>query len=75
METDAKPIEPESAHTSSCKSARMSPIELITRGERRLRWTVEEKQTIAAQSLAPGVSAMGLRGRYADLAHRAPAAF
>jgi hypothetical protein len=53
----------------------MSPIELITRGERRLRWTVEEKQTIAAQSLAPGVSAMGLRGRYADLAHRAPAAF
>jgi IS66 Orf2 like protein len=26
----------------------MSPIELITRGERRRRWTVEQKQTIAA---------------------------
>jgi transposase len=35
----------------------MSPIELITRGERRRRWTVEQKQTIAAQSLAPGASA------------------
>ncbi len=50
METDAKPSEPKSAHTSSRKGARMSPIELITRGERR-RWTVEQKPTIAAQSL------------------------
>ena len=41
METDAKPSEPESAHTSSRKSPRIPPIELITRGERRrrLRWT------------------------------------
>ena len=61
METNAQPPEmlakPESAHTSSHKSARMPPIELITRGERRRRWTVEQKQTIAAQSLAPGASA------------------
>ena len=61
METNAQPPEmlakPESAHTSSHKGARMPPIELITRGERRRRWTVEQKQTIAAQSLAPGVSA------------------
>jgi transposase len=61
METDAKRPEtvwePESAHTSSRKSARMPPIELIPRGERRRRWTVEQKQTIAAQSLAPGASA------------------
>jgi transposase len=35
----------------------MPPIELITRGERRRRWTVEQKQTIAAQSLTPGASA------------------
>lgn len=35
----------------------MPPIELITRGERRRRWTVEQKQTIAARSLAPGASA------------------
>src|ERR1700692_527292 len=57
METDAKPSEPESAHTSSRKIARMPPIELITRGERRRRWTVEQKQTIAAQRRAPGASA------------------
>ena len=35
----------------------MLPIELITRGERRRRWTVEQKQTIAAQRRAPGASA------------------
>ena len=61
METNAQPPEmlakPESAHTSSHKGARMPPIELITRGERRRRWTVEQKQTIAAQSLVPGASA------------------
>jgi transposase len=34
----------------------MSRMELIPRGERRRRWTVEQKQTIAAQSMAPGVS-------------------
>src|SRR5690348_13834244 len=28
----------------------------ITRGERRRRWTAEEKQAIAAQSLSPGAS-------------------
>jgi transposase len=46
----------ESAHTSGHKSARNARIELITRGERRRRWTAEEKQAIAAQSLAPGAS-------------------
>jgi transposase len=60
METDANPtetaVEPESAHTSSHKSARIAAVELITRGERRRRWTVEQKQMIAAQSLAPGAS-------------------
>jgi transposase len=30
-------------------------MDLIPRGERR-RWTTEQKQTIAAQSLAPGAS-------------------
>jgi transposase len=61
METEASPFadadQPESAHTSSHKSARTAPIELITRGERRRRWTIEQKQMIAAQSLAPGASA------------------
>jgi transposase len=59
METEAP--EPamriESAHTSSHTRARIPPIELITRNERRRRWTVEHKQMIAAQSLAPGASA------------------
>jgi transposase len=31
-------------------------MELITRGERHRRWTNEQKQAIAAQSLAPGAS-------------------
>ena len=29
-------------------------IELITRGERRRRWSIEEKQAIVAESLEPG---------------------
>ena len=61
METDADApavagIEIESTHTHSHKSARPPPIEVITRGERRRRWTAEEKQAIAAQSLSPGAS-------------------
>src|ERR1700693_1420555 len=64
METDAKPSEPQSAHTSSRKSAHMPPIELITRGDRRRRWTVEQKQTIAAQSLAPGAAATEVARRH-----------
>jgi transposase len=31
-------------------------MDLIPPGERRRRWTTEQKQTIAAQSLAPGAS-------------------
>ena len=62
--TAAEPAEPESAHTSSRKSARDSRIELITRGERRRRWTIEQKQTIAAQSLAPGASPTEVARQY-----------
>jgi hypothetical protein len=58
METDAIPAEmplaTASAHTSSHKSAPMSRADLIPRGERRRRWTTEQKQMIAAASLAPG---------------------
>jgi transposase len=46
----------ESAHTTSRKSAPTLRMDLIPRGERRRRWTTEQKQTIAAQSLAPGAS-------------------
>jgi transposase len=34
----------------------MSGLEFIPRGERRRRWTVEQKPMIAAESLAPGAS-------------------
>jgi transposase len=68
MEMDAitaeVPAEAESAHTSSRKSARNARIELITRGERRRRWTIEQKQTIAAQSLAPGASPTEVARQY-----------
>lgn len=59
MQTELPSLMPDgatSAHTSSHKSARSDRIELIPRGERRRRWTTEQKQTIAAHSLSPGVS-------------------
>src|SRR5476649_1887703 len=60
MDTDATPARtaasPESAHTISRKGAPPLRMDLIPRGERRRRWTTEQKQTIAAQSLAPGAS-------------------
>jgi transposase len=60
MDTDLTPAEAaastESAHTSSRKSAPTLRMDLIPRGERRRRWTTEQKQTIAAESLAPGAS-------------------
>ena len=60
MDTDATPAETtapsESAYTISRKSAPTLRMDLIPRGERRRRWTTEQKQTIAAQSLAPGAS-------------------
>ena len=45
-----------SAHTSSHKRAPPIRMDLIPHGERRRRWTTEQKQMIAAQSLAPGAS-------------------
>ncbi len=60
MDTDLTPTgtatSTESAHTTSRKSASSLRMDLIPRGERRRRWTSEQKQMIAAQSLAPGAS-------------------
>ncbi len=53
-----------STHTSDRKSARPQRIEVIARGERRRRWTIEQKQTIAAQSLAPGASPTEVARQY-----------
>jgi transposase len=68
METD--PIAAEvvsattSAHTSSHKSAAMSRMDLIPRGERRRRWTIEQKQMIAAESMAPEASPTDVARRH-----------
>jgi transposase len=45
-------------------SARNQRIELITRGERRRRWSVEQKREIAAESLEPGISPITVARRY-----------
>ena len=43
----------ESAHTIGRKSARSARVEIITRGERRRSWTLEQKREIVAESLGP----------------------
>ena len=40
-----------SAHTTGRKSARSQRIEIITRGERRRSWTLEQKREIVTESL------------------------
>jgi transposase len=45
-------------------SARTQRIELIARGERRRRWSVEQKREIAAESLEPGISPITVARRY-----------
>jgi transposase len=68
MEMDDEPVEPgaevESAHTTARMSARSQRIEVITRGERRRRWSVEQKREIAAESLEPGISPITVARRY-----------
>lgn len=70
MEMEPGPDEPsverssESAPTSAHKSARSLRVEVITRGEPRRRWTVEQKQAIAAESLAHGVSPTDVARRH-----------
>jgi transposase len=40
----------ESAHTTGRRSGRSKHVEIITRGERRRSWTVEQKRQIVAES-------------------------
>jgi transposase len=47
---------PEDAHTTSRTSARRPAVELITRGERRRVWTLEQKREIVAESLGPALT-------------------
>jgi len=45
-------------------SARKQQIEVITRGERRRAWSVEQKREIAAASLQPGISPLTVARHY-----------
>ena len=65
METDATPAEPaETTCTSSRTSGGASRIALITRGEPRRRWPLEQKQAIAAESFQSSVSPTAVARRY-----------
>ena len=68
MEMNNEPAEPgaevESGHTTGRMSARSQRIEVITRGERRRGWSVEQKREIAAESLEPGISPITVARRY-----------
>lgn len=44
-----------SGHKGSHMTARTQRIEVITRGERRRRWSIEEKREIVSESLGTGV--------------------
>jgi transposase len=54
----------ESALTTSRKSTHRQQIEVITRGERRRSWSMEQKRAVVAESLEPGVSAMAVARRH-----------
>ncbi|MBV9727329.1 MAG: transposase [Gammaproteobacteria bacterium] len=47
------PVEAKDAHKTDRKGVRRPRVELITRGERRRRWSIEQKQEIVAESLSP----------------------
>jgi transposase len=68
MMMDDEPAEPgceaESAHMTGRMSARSQRIEVITRGERRRRWSVERKREIATESLEPGISPITVARRH-----------
>ena len=49
--TQLPALEADDAHKIDRKSARRPRVELITRGERRRRWSIEQKQEIVAESL------------------------
>jgi len=57
-------VESKSARTSTLTRRRRSRVELITRGEPRRRWSIEQKQAIAAKSFEPGVSSMDVAREY-----------
>jgi transposase len=53
-----------STHTTDRMSTRPQRIEVITRGERRRRWSLEEKQAIVAESLARQATMMAIARKH-----------
>jgi transposase-like protein len=52
------------ARTTDRMSVRSTRVEVITRGERWRRWSIEQKREIAAESLEAGVSPITVARRY-----------
>ena len=59
-----------SGHMTTRTSTRTQRVEVITRGERRRRWSIEEKREIVAESLQPGISSGQLYTWRQQLARR-----
>jgi transposase len=64
-ETLNGPALDESAHTTDRKSARNARVEVITRGERRRSWTLEQKREIVAESLGSELTPSEVARKYA----------
>ena len=54
----------ESARKSAPSSARRSVVEVVTRGERRRRWSEEDRARILAEAMAPGAIASHVARRF-----------
>jgi transposase len=54
----------QSIHLSGRMSAHLQRIEVITRGERRRRWSASEKQAIVTESLEPNASIAGIARKH-----------
>jgi transposase len=62
--TEAADGSDRSTHTTDRMSTRTQRIEVITRGERRRRWSLEEKQAIVMESLTPHASMMAIARKH-----------
>ena len=62
--TEAAESSDRSTHTTDRMSTRLQRIEVITRGGRRRRWSLDEKQAIVAESLAPHASMMAIARKH-----------
>ena len=58
-------IDTDDTLTIGRKSARGPRVELITRSERRRRWSIEQKQEIVAESLRPETTPTEVARKYA----------